>query len=59
MTLRRLAVLLHALPYGSPLHEAIWAAEEAAKVAKPDEIRARQAAWERRNAERLAKEEAP
>lgn len=50
LTLRRLGVLIRALPHGSPLHEAVWAEQEAAKVPKPDEIRSRQQAFYERNA---------
>lgn len=56
LTPRRLLVLIKALPYDAPLWESMRAAEEAAKVAKPDEIRSRQAAWEARNAARRAQE---
>ena len=59
MTLRRLDVLLRALPYGSPFHEAVWAEVEAAKVAKPDEIKSREQAFYERNARQAAKEAGP
>jgi hypothetical protein len=58
LTLRRLWVLLRALPWDCPLYEALRAEVEAAKVPKSDEIRERQEAWEARNRARRAIEEA-
>lgn len=51
-------MLLRSLPPDSPLAYSVLAEEEAAQKATPDEIRNRQAEWERRNAERRAREEA-
>lgn len=56
LTLRRLGVLLKALPYDSPLYEQLRREAEAAQVPKADEIRDRQAAWKARNDARLARE---
>jgi hypothetical protein len=56
LTLRRLYVLLKALPWDSPLYEALRAEAESAKKPKADEIRERAAAFKARNAARLAKE---
>jgi hypothetical protein len=58
MSLRRLMVLLRALPAEAPLWAELEAAAEAAKVAPADEIRERQQAFERRNAARRREEEA-
>lgn len=57
-TLRALLVRIDALPYDSPLWSRVMADQEAAQKAKPDEIRARQAEWKRRNDERRKREAA-
>jgi hypothetical protein len=53
LTLRRLLVLIRALPHDAPLWPELEAAEAEARKAKPDAIRERQAAWEARNQRRL------
>jgi hypothetical protein len=58
MTLRRLHVLLKALPHDAPLWDALRAAEEDAKKPKADEIREAQARWKARNEARRTREEA-
>lgn len=58
LTLRRLLVLIRALPYDSLLHETLRAQAEDEKKPKADEIRERAEAWKRRNEARRAMEEA-
>ena len=55
MTLRRLGVLINALPPGCPLHLSVLEAQEKAKKPAADLIRQRQAEFERRNAAQRAK----
>lgn len=57
LTLRRLLVLIKALPHDAPLWGSLEAAAEEAVKAKPDELRDRQKSWEARNAARQAREE--
>lgn len=52
MTLRRLWVLIQALPWDSPLKVQVRDAQEKAKQATPDRLRSRQAEWEAQNAQR-------
>lgn len=54
LTLRRLLVLIRALPGDAPLWAELEAEAEAAKKPKVDEIRERAAAWKARNEARLA-----
>jgi hypothetical protein len=49
MSLRRLQVLIQALPDDALVRREVRAEIEAAKKPKPDEIRDRAAAWEARN----------
>lgn len=55
LSLRRLLVLIKALPADAPLWAAIEAAEERAKVAPAELVRQRQAAFHARNAKAQAK----
>ena len=49
LTLRRLLVLIRAIPEDDPLKLELRAAEAAERKPKPDQIRDRQAAFEARN----------
>lgn len=56
MTFRRLAVLIHGLPWDSVLMTALREAAELAKTPTVDRLRERQREFEERNARALAKE---
>lgn len=55
LTFRKLSLHIRSLPASAPLRAVLQEAEKNA-YKKPDLIRARQAEFERRNAERLARE---